>query len=345
MTTPNAAFRRKNPLTGEWVLVSPHRNNRPWQGAVESASEISLPEHDADCPLCPRNERANGEQNPDYETTFVFTNDFAALTDIDTDNTNTSDLFEQQSATGLARVICFSPCHNKTLPQLSFQEMSAVVQEWKRQYNELRPDFSCIHIFENKGETMGCSQPHPHGQIWAHNHLSTEIEKEDQNQLNYFHKHGRSLLLDYVEAEQSYAERVVVENDDWIVVVPYWAKWPFETLLVSKNNVSEMHQITEIQSESLADIMLVLTIKYDNIFNCSFPYSMGWHNAPANLDATDHWTLHAHFYPPLLRSATVKKHMVGYEMLAESQRDLTPELAAKILRECSNIHYLARNNV
>lgn len=344
MTTSSAAFRRKNPLTGEWVLVSPHRNNRPWLGAVESTTEESLPVHDAGCPLCPGNTRANGEQNPNYETTFVFTNDFAALTASESPEASDSDLFIQQSATGLARVICFSPCHNKTLPQLSVKEMKAVVQEWKRQYDELRADFSCIQIFENKGEIMGCSQPHPHGQIWAHNHLSTEVEKENQNQLDYFNKHGSSLLLDYISAEQSFAERIVVENDEWIVIVPYWAKWPFETILISKTDVSQMHQLTDSQSELLAQIILAITIKYDNVFNCSFPYSMGWHNAPANVTSTDHWTLHAHFYPPLLRSSTVKKHMVGYEMLAESQRDLTPELAAKILRDCPNTHYLERNN-
>ena len=190
---------------------------------------------------------------------------------------------------------------------------------------------------------MGCSQPHPHGQVWAHNHLSTEVEKENDKQLAYYNKHNRALLRDYVDAEQSFAERIVVENDAWIVVVPYWAKWPFETLLISKCDVSELHQLTQTQAVLLAEITLSLTIKYDNVFNCSFPYSMGWHNAPANLKSADHWTLHAHFYPPLLRSATVKKHMVGYEMLAESQRDLTPELAAKILRESSSTHYSVRN--
>jgi len=343
MTTLNAAFRRKNPLTEEWVLVSPHRNNRPWQGAVEAASETTLPLHDADCPLCPGNIRANGEQNPEYETTFVFTNDFAALTSNEIEAQTDSDLFIQQSATGLARVICFSPCHNKTLPQLSVKEMTAVVDEWKRQYSELKDTFACIQIFENKGEIMGCSQPHPHGQIWAHNHLSTEIEKEQNTQFAYFNQHGRALLRDYVKAEQSFAERIVVENDEWIVVVPYWAKWPFESLLISKSDVSGMHQLTTSQAELLAEIMLAITIKYDNVFNCSFPYSMGWHNAPTHLESTEHWTLHAHFYPPLLRSATVKKHMVGYEMLAESQRDLTPELAAKILRDSPNTHYLERN--
>lgn len=345
MTTSSAAFRRKNPLTGEWVLVSPHRNNRPWQGAQEFApKQSSLPSHDANCPLCPGNERASGEKNPNYATTFVFTNDFAALTANTSESPINSDLFIQQSATGLARVICFSPCHNKTLPQLSFEQMTAVVAEWKHQYCQLMSQYTCIQIFENKGEMMGCSQPHPHGQIWAHNHLSTEIEKEQHAQLAYYNKHGRSLLQDYIAAEQSFAERIVAENDEWIVVVPYWAKWPFETLLVCKSNISAMHQLNQRQEQLLAKIMLVITIKYDNIFNCSFPYSMGWHNAPCNLTLTQHWRLHAHFYPPLLRSATIKKHMVGYEMLAEPQRDLTPECAAKILRDSSNIHYLKRNN-
>jgi UDPglucose--hexose-1-phosphate uridylyltransferase len=253
-------------------------------------------------------------------------------------------LFIQQSATGLARVICFAPDHNKSLPQLSDQQIRAVVDTWKSQYEELSQSFECVHIFENKGEIMGCSQPHPHGQIWAHNHWSTEIQKKETNQKSYLDKHGKPLLVDYVDAELQRKDRIVLENDYWLVVVPYWAKWPFETMLVCKEQVPSFNQIKEEHAQALATILRLLTIKYDNVFNCSFPYSMGWHNAPSNLEDNSHWVLHAHFYPPLLRSATVKKHMVGYEMLAESQRDLTPEQAASILRDCPEVHYMENKN-
>jgi UDPglucose--hexose-1-phosphate uridylyltransferase len=342
MSASNSAFRRLNPLTGEWVLVSPHRNNRPWSGALEAVSKDHLPHYDASCPLCPTNTRANGEQNPDYPSTFVFGNDFAALTAHNNAQTITSDLYTQSPATGLARVICFSPQHNKSLPHLSKQGMRAVVDTWRSQYRELSNRYQCVHLFENKGEIMGCSQPHPHGQVWAHDHLSTEIENEDTRQRDYFEKHQSTLLLDYAEQELSDAQRVVIYNDDWLVVVPYWAKWPFETLLICRSAVADFNGLNPKQADSLADIISLLTIKYDNIFNCSFPYSMGWHNAPASKAASSHWVLHAHFYPPLLRSASVKKFMVGYEMLAESQRDLTPELAAEILRNCDDSHYLTR---
>lgn len=342
MSTGHYAFRRRNPLTGEWVLVSPHRNNRPWSGAQESVSSVILPEHDSTCPLCPNNTRANGEKNPDYQTTFAFDNDFAALTLQKSTQTQDTDLFMQTAATGLARVICFSPYHNKSLPHLSEKEIRAVVDVWREQYKELSEQFTCVHLFENKGEIMGCSQPHPHGQVWAHNHLSTEIEKEDNHQRDYFEKHQSPLLLDYANKEYTDKQRVVLANKDWLVVVPYWAKWPFETLVICRHAVASFNQMSESQAVSLSAIIRQLTIKYDNIFNCSFPYSMGWHNAPKTDDSSSHWVLHAHFYPPLLRSASVKKFMVGYEMMAESQRDLTPELAADILRKCDDSHYLTR---
>lgn len=342
MIIGNTAFRRRNPLTGEWVLVSPHRNNRPWSGAQESVSSISLPKHDPSCPLCPNNTRANGEKNPDYQTTYVFDNDFAALTLEESSSSEYSDLFTQSAATGLARVICFSPHHNKSLPHLSAEDVRAVIDTWREQYKELSQRFCCVHLFENKGEIMGCSQPHPHGQVWAHDHISTEIEIEDQHQKRYFQKHQSPMLLDYASKEHADGKRVVLANDDWLVVVPYWAKWPFETLLICRSAVPDFNHLSESQADSLSTIIRQLTIKYDNVFNCSFPYSMGWHNAPAINAASSHWVLHAHFYPPLLRSASVKKFMVGYEMLAESQRDLTPELAADILRKCDESHYLNR---
>ena len=334
-----ASHRRKNQLNDEWILVSPHRNNRPWHGATEQANEQALPVHEGECPLCPRNDRVNGASNPDYQDTYVFTNDFGALTEYRVNDDHEHPLFESQEATGMAKVICFSPKHNKTLAQLPVSEIVPVVQTWKKEYSALSAKFSCVHIFENKGEIMGCSQPHPHGQIWAHQHYSTEIEKENKKQQAYFSEHGRPLLKDYLRQELKDKIRIVYENNDWIVLVPYWAKWPFETLILPKFDIADFTSLEQTQMQTLAESLSVLTIKYDNIFKCSFPYSMGWHNAPADLEDKSHWVLHAHFYPPLLRSASVKKHMVGYEMMAESQRDLTPEQAATILRDASTVHY------
>ena len=336
--------RRQNPLTGDWVLVSPHRNNRPWQGATEENDEAELPKHDASCPLCPGNQRANGESNPNYEGTHVFTNDFGALND-ETINANSSadlgDMFTAQPATGECRVVCFAPEHNKSLPELSQEQLVKVVQTWQQHYQELSQKYECVHVFENKGAIMGCSQPHPHGQIWAHDYLSTEVKLEDGKQRDYWSKNQSNLLDDYVQKELTHKKRVVCDNEHWLAVVPFWAAWPFETLLIAKDQITNFTELTDAQSESLAAILKELTTRYDNVFNCSFPYSMGWHNAPAGKapEQNQHWRLHAHFYPPLLRSATVKKHMVGYEMLAESQRDLTAESAAHILRSVSATHY------
>ena len=335
--------RRKNPLTGDWVLVSPHRNNRPWLGATEVETVIELPAYDQSCPLCPGNERAHTAVTPDYLDTYVFINDFGALTEKPIEPTQTTSeqhpLFEANIAHGECRVVCFSPHHNKSLPELTIAGIEAVVNAWQANYVELSKKYACVNIFENKGTIMGCSQPHPHGQIWAHDHLSTEIERENQQQLAYQNKHGQSLLADYVAHESSQQDRIIVDNDHWLVVVPFWAAWPFETLLIAKDDIQHFGQLNEVQKNSLAQTLQELTIRYDNIFNCSFPYSMGWHNAPENGEDNSHWRLHAHFYPPLLRSSTVKKHMVGYEMLAESQRDLTAETAATLLRSVSTTHY------
>lgn len=356
MTQFEFTHRRRNPLTGDWVLVSPHRNNRPWLGATEAAATAKLPQHDPACPLCPGNTRANGETNPNYQYTHVFVNDFSALSQAtspdpasqtSTVNTNpqhvaSSDdpLFSYTAASGECRVICFAPEHDKTLPELSLSELAAVISTWQQHYVELSQRYACVHVFENKGAIMGCSQPHPHGQIWAHPHLSTEIEREDQQQRHYFQQYGRALLADYAAQESADGSRTVFENADWLVVVPFWAAWPFETLVLPKIELTDLSALDLNQIMSLAEALQTLTIKYDNLFQCSFPYSMGWHNAPAlSGEAQSHWRLHAHFYPPLLRSATVKKHMVGYEMLAESQRDLTPETAAAILRAAPHRHY------
>jgi UDPglucose--hexose-1-phosphate uridylyltransferase len=343
--------RRKNPLSGHWVLVSPHRNNRPWQGATEAAATDDLPQYDENCPLCPGNHRANDSTNPDYSDTFVFVNDFGALVaEQSLDDALTGEqhpLFQADVANGECRVVCFSPDHNKSLPELSLAEISTVIDTWQTHYIDLAKRYNCVHIFENKGEIMGCSQPHPHGQIWAHDHLSTEILQEESNQADYYRQYGRSLLGDYVEHESCSKDRIVIENEHWLVVVPFWAAWPFETLLIAKANAQNFAQLDQAQKDSLAKTLQELTIRYDNVFNCRFPYSMGWHCAPKNTNRAikdnSHWRLHAHFYPPLLRSATVRKFMVGYEMLAESQRDLSAETAAKILRDVSAQHYLSMN--
>lgn len=353
MASLEFTHRRRNPLTGDWVLVSPHRNNRPWQGATEAAAVQSEPSYDPQCPLCPGNTRANGEANPDYPFTHVFVNDFGALNaetisahDSNSLASKANGLFTATPATGECRVVCFSPDHSKSLPQMSVAELQKVVEMWCENYTELAQTYACVHVFENKGAMMGCSQPHPHGQIWAHDYLSTEIAQADHHQNAYFNEYGSNLLGDYVQHECRENERIVCENASWLAVVPFWAAWPFETLLIAKQDVVDFTELDAQQSADLAAILQQLTIRYDNVFQCSFPYSMGWHNAPAKRSREDnrHWRLHAHFYPPLLRSATVKKHMVGYEMLAESQRDLTPETAADILRSVSNVHYKAHQH-
>ncbi|AVJ16700.1 galactose-1-phosphate uridylyltransferase [Serratia sp. MYb239] len=332
--------RRFNPLTGQWVLVSPHRAKRPWQGQQEAPAQESLPQHDPDCFLCPGNTRVTGDQNPDYPGTYVFTNDFAALMS-DTPQAPESDdpLMRCQSARGTSRVICFSPDHSKTLPQLSLPALELVVATWQEQTAELGRNYPWVQVFENKGAAMGCSNPHPHGQVWANSFLPNEVEREDRLQRDYYQQHNSAMLLDYARREQQDGSRTVVETDHWLAVVPYWAAWPFETLLLPKSARQRLTDLDAAQSADLAVALKKLTSRYDNLFQCSFPYSMGWHGAPFNGADNRHWQLHAHFYPPLLRSASVRKFMVGYEMLAETQRDLTAEQAAERLRAVSDIHY------
>lgn len=331
--------RRYNPLIREWVLVSPHRAKRPWQGQVETLDEDEKPAFDKDCFLCAGNTRINGEVNEKYTKTYVFSNDFAALKQ-DTPIVNTDDpLFKMATEQGESRVICFSPDHSKTLPQLGVVDITEVVKTWQSQCEELGKIYNWVQVFENKGAMMGCSNPHPHGQIWAQQQLPTLVEKKHNAQSEYLAQHGTNLLADYAKREVEKQERVVVENDDWVVVVPYWAGWPFETLLLPKFAISRIVDLTEQQQVTLADIVKQITIKYDNLFNTSFPYSMGWHGAPYDGEEHPEWTLHASFFPPLLRSATVRKFMVGYEMMAEAQRDLTPDQAASRLKELPSIHY------
>lgn len=331
--------RRYNPLTGDWVLVSPHRAKRPWQGQSEPPSQEQKPAYDPSCYLCAGNTRVNGEKNPDYTGTYVFENDFAALKP-DTPQAEADDpLFCFETEQGCSRVICFSADHSKTLPELTQEEREAVVACWKTQTEDLGQHFCWVQVFENKGEMMGCSNPHPHGQVWAQKHVPTEPAKKQKQFQAYFDQQGRSLLSDYVAKEQDKQERVVCENDDWVVVVPYWAAWPFETLLLPTFTISSLTELNDAQASSLADIIGQITTRYDNLFETSFPYSMGWHSAPFDGKSHPEWGLHAHFYPPLLRSASVRKFMVGYEMMAEAQRDLTPEQAADRLKKQSDKHY------
>lgn len=334
--------RRLNPLTGEYVLVSPHRNKRPWQGRVEKTADEKRPQHDPDCYLCPGNTRANGEQNPDYENTFVFTNDFAALLpDAPEPPSDLPPLLRMDGVQGTCRVVCFSPRHDLTLPEMDLPTIRRVVDVWAEQVVDLGRAYRWVQVFENKGQAMGASNPHPHGQVWALNTLPNEIMNEDEHQRSYLQQHDAPLLVEYAALETERQERVVVENDHWLAVVPFWAVWPFEILLLPRRHVLRLPDLEDAERDALADILKRLLTKYDNLFETSFPYSMGWHGAPLDEGDYNHWQLHAHFYPPLLRSATVRKWMVGFEMLGESQRDLTAEQAAERLRELSETHYKA----
>jgi UDPglucose--hexose-1-phosphate uridylyltransferase len=332
--------RRYNPLTGEWVLVSPHRTKRPWQGQVEKPPQEIRPRYDPKCYLCPGNKRAGDAQNPHYDSTFVFTNDFAALLpDTPPAGDSGHPLLRIESVQGTCRVICFSPRHDLTLPEMTLEEICAVIDMWAEQTTELGQNYRWVQIFENKGAMMGCSNPHPHGQIWGGSALPNEPAKEERQQRAYLAEHGSPLLVDYANLEITEQERVVVENENWLAVVPYWAVWPFEILLLPRRHVLRLPDLSDTERNALADILKRLLTKYDNLFEISFTYSMGWHGAPFDDDDFSHWQLHAHFYPPLLRSATVKKFMVGYEMLSEAQRDLTAEQAAERLRALSEVHY------
>lgn len=336
------SHRRFNPLTGEWILVSPHRTQRPWQGKIEQRSLQHKPEYVPDCYLCPKNERANGEFNPEYTSTFVFDNDFSALRkDISEFDVNDSELIKAKSEEGICRVVCFSPKHNLTLAELEQEEIVDVIKTWQKEYELLgdKPFINYVQIFENKGEIMGCSNPHPHGQIWAQATIPNEPAKEQSNQLKYYKEKRVTLLNDYIKLEEEENERIVFENDGFILLVPFWAVWPFETMIISKRSINNILQLNEKEVKEFAEILRVTTVKYDNIFNISFPYSSGIHQAPTDEVEHHEWHFHMHFYPPLLRSATIKKFMVGYEMLGEPQRDVSPERSAEILKQADTIHY------
>jgi len=341
----NDPHRRFNPLSGEWIQVSPHRAKRPWQGKQEKAAEDQKIKYDQKCYLCPGNERAGSAQNPEYEDTFVFTNDFSALKpDVPAEAINTEDLLISKGEKGICRVICFSPRHDLTLPEMDNTQIRKVVDLWVSEYAELgaRDYVNYVQVFENKGEIMGCSNPHPHGQIWAQQTIPDEPAKELQQQTNYYDKHGNTLLSDYLKLELDKGDRIIVQNEHFVVVVPYWAFWPFETILMSRRPFGRFTDMTEDEKDGLADIIRQITIKYDNVFDVSFPYSAGFHPAPTDGKEHPEWHFHMHFYPPLLRSATVKKFRVGYEMLGNPQRDITPEASADLLKSRPDTHYKKR---
>jgi len=331
----DAPHRRLNPLLNEWVLVSPHRTLRPWQGQHEAASTIQRPAYDPHCYLCPGNQRANGAVNPQYAQPYVFANDFSAL-DAGGDATASGEgLFTSQPVSGECRVLCYSPRHDLSLGDLPPPEAVGVVRAWRAQFAELdaRRDLSYVLIFENRGEMMGASNPHPHGQIWATSVVPDEVERELRTQQAYHATHGRPLLIDYAQAELQAGERVVSANDHWVALVPFWAIWPFELLVLPRRSVAAFDELQPREEDSLAKLLQSIVAMYDRVFDVPFPYSMGWHGRPSRNHAAAGWTLHAHFFPPLLRSATVRKFQVGFEMLAMPQRDLTPEAAAARLRE------------
>ncbi len=328
--------RRWNPLSGEWVLVSPHRAKRPWQGQVERRPAETRTAYDPACYLCPGNPRAGGERNPPYTGTFVFDNDFAALLpEPPRVQLDVADLLVARSEPGICRVICFSPRHDLSLPEMEIPALRRVVDLWTEQFAELggRPEINHVQIFENKGEVMGSSNPHPHGQIWAQHSVPVIPAQEGERQRVHFAQHGRTLLQDYLRLELDREERIVCANEGWVALVPFWAVWPFETLVISRRAAPHLLALEEPEREGLADLLKRLTVRYDNLFDVSFPYSAGLHQAPTDGQAHPEWHLHMHFLPPLLRSATVKKFMVGYEMLGEPQRDITPETSAERLRQ------------
>lgn len=328
------SHKRYNILTGEWVLVSPHRAKRPWQGQNEDLAEEERPTHDPKCYLCAGNTRINGEQNPDYKGVFVFTNDFGALQTTSPQFSVNENLFKAESEQGICKVLCFSPDHSKSLADMSVKDINNVVKAWQNEYTVLGANklINYVQIFENKGAVMGCSNPHPHGQIWSQSTIPNEVDKKDRHQKAYYKKHKSSLLGDYLKQELEARERIIYQNNDFVVLIPFWAVWPFETMIVTKKHFTNITEISQDESLAFADAISKITRAYDKLFQCSFPYSSGIHQAPTDGNQNKHWHWHMSFYPPLLRSATVKKFMVGYEMFGSPQRDITAEQAAERLK-------------
>jgi UDPglucose--hexose-1-phosphate uridylyltransferase len=339
--------RRFNPLTGDWVLVSPHRTERPWLGETVATVITDPPAYDPNCYLCPGNERAGEACNPSYGSTFVFPNDFPALKpDVHLGRLDTSGrgLLLSEVEPGMCKVVCFSPRHDLTLGRMTIDEILGVVDVWIEQYCELGslPHVNYVQIFENRGQMMGCSNPHPHGQIWANQTIPNEPYKEDLSQKAYWEKYHACLLCEYLQVESRERNRVVLENDHFLTVTPFWAVWPFEVLVASKQHLRDLSALSRAERTSLAGMLKSVITRYDNLFETPFPYSMGFHQAPTDDSPHSEWHMHAHFYPPLLRSAAIRKFMVGYEMLAGPQRDITPEAAAAALRNLPEAHYAER---
>jgi UDPglucose--hexose-1-phosphate uridylyltransferase len=342
LATPHKRF---NPLLREWVLVSPQRTERPWQGKVEKLSVASAVAYDPSCYLCPGNKRAGGKRTPEYTATYVFDNDFPALLPESASYHYEEDgLLLAQTDQGICRVVCFSPRHDLTVPRMSPEELRSVTDAWTEQFSSLAeiPWVRHVQIFENRGELMGASNPHPHCQIWANASLPNLPAREDESLRAYHTAKHSCLLCDYLKLERQRQERVVCQNEAFIVLVPFWAVWPFETLVLSKRHIASLDQLSLEERDHLGDILRRITIRYDNLFETAFPYSMGFHQRPTDGQPHEAWHLHAHYFPPLLRSATVRKFMVGYELLSSPQRDLAPESAAARLREVAGTHYLER---
>ena len=332
-----APHRRFNPLLGEWVVVSPHRTQRPWQGQVEDAAAEGAAPYDAECYLCPGNTRAGGLKTPAYDATYVFDNDYPALLP-ETSQTHLDQegLLVATSERGRCRVVCFSPRHDLTLATMGAAGIRRVVDTWTQEYAELGadPNIGYVQIFENRGAMMGASNPHPHGQIWATEHVPNEPEKEGRQQRAWQEEKRTCLLCEYARKELEVGQRVVCHNEHFLALVPFWAVWPYELLVLPRAHHSDLTSLTEQERDAFADILSRVTAGYDRVFQAPFPYSMGIHQRPTDGQPYPWWHWHVHFYPPLLRSATVRKFMVGFEMLGGPQRDITPESAAERLREC-----------
>lgn len=337
----NLPHRRYNILTGEWILVSPHRTKRPWQGKTEEKHKEKRETYDPSCYLCPGNTRASGETNPDYKEPHTFKNDFSALLPETPREDVENGLLKAQTEPGICKVVCFSPDHSLTLPLMEVEDITKVVQVWKKEYKELGSEdkINYVQIFENKGQIMGCSNPHPHGQIWSQASIPTEIIKKTKHLRAYWEENKRSLLQDYVKQELELNERILINNEHFVALVPYWAVWPYEVMIVPHKHYQHIGQLNAEEEDAFADIIKKVTIKYDNLFSTSFPYSSGIHQIPTDGKEYPEWHFHMSFYPPLLRSATVKKFMVGYEMFAGPQRDITAEQAADTLKNLPETHY------